>query len=107
MSHNHDAIDEHLERIRPGSAREKGQAKQGVMELLYAASKKRAQWKLRNEASGHSLQTTALTNEALLRLLRKDNSGRDQFDTVTDASQLFKLFATVVRNVLVDHARSL
>ncbi len=46
----------------------------------------------------HTLQTTALVNEAWLRLA--DSKSAD-----TDRERFFGLFARVVRNVLIDHIR--
>jgi RNA polymerase sigma factor (TIGR02999 family) len=54
---------------------------------------------LRRERAGHTLQTTALVNEAYLRLIDWQNvdwEGRAQF---------FGIAAKLMRRVLVDHAR--
>ncbi|MFY9344163.1 MAG: ECF-type sigma factor [Planctomycetota bacterium] len=54
---------------------------------------------LRRERKGHTLQPTALVNEACLRLLG---------DTIVDdasKTHLFAVAATTMRRVLVDHAR--
>jgi len=54
---------------------------------------------MRRERHGHLLQTTALVNEAYLRLL-----GREKVSCQT-RSQFFAIAAQVMRRVLVDHAR--
>jgi len=54
---------------------------------------------MRRERDGHLLQTTALVNEAYLRLL-----GREKVSCQT-RSKFFAIAAQVMRRVLVDHAR--
>jgi RNA polymerase sigma factor (TIGR02999 family) len=55
---------------------------------------------MKRERAGHSLQTTALVNEAYLRLIDQQ---RVEFN---NRSQFFALAATLMRHILVDHARS-
>jgi RNA polymerase sigma factor (TIGR02999 family) len=55
---------------------------------------------LRQERAGHTLQTTALVNEAFVRLLSADVLGQ-----APNRSYLFGAAATAMRRVLVDHAR--
>lgn len=55
---------------------------------------------LRHERSGHTLQSTALVHEAFMRLVdqtRTDWQSRAHF---------FGVAATVIPNILVDHARA-
>ena len=56
---------------------------------------------LRRERSSHTLQPTALVNEAWLRLVRQDEL---QFD---HRKQFYALAAKMMRRILVDHARAL
>ena len=52
------------------------------------------------ERPGHTLQTTALVNEAYLRLVnRKDVHWQNR-------THFFAIAATLMRSILVDHARS-
>ena len=54
---------------------------------------------LRNERDGHTLQPTALVNEAFLRLVgRNDMEGLDR-------DRFLRIAAQTMRRVLVDHAR--
>ncbi len=62
--------------------------------------RKLAEGHLRRERSGHTLQPTALVNEAWLRLAR---SAHLSFDC---RKQFFGLAAQVMRQVLVDYARA-
>jgi len=54
---------------------------------------------LQRERSGHTLQPTALVNEAWLRLVRQD---RPNFE---NRQRFFALAAQMMRHVLVDYAR--
>ena len=54
---------------------------------------------LRRERPGHTLQPTALVNEAYLRML--GSMGRDW----TDHAHFFRVAARVMRRILVDYAR--
>lgn len=67
--------------------------------IVYAELKALAGRALRDEREGHTLQTTALVNEACLRLL-----GQRSVDPVNRA-QFAALAALAMRRVLVDHAR--
>ncbi len=67
--------------------------------LVYAELRTLARRALRRERSDHTLQPTALVNEAFLRLFpqqEKDWVNREQF---------FAVCAQLMRQVLVDHAR--
>jgi RNA polymerase sigma-70 factor, ECF subfamily len=55
---------------------------------------------MNGERPGHTLQTTALVNEAYLKLI---DQKRVEFRNRT---QFFALAATLMRHILVDHARS-
>jgi RNA polymerase sigma factor (TIGR02999 family) len=55
---------------------------------------------LRRERNGHTLQPTALVNEAWLRLVRQDQHNFE------NRKRFFALAAQVMRHVLVDYARS-
>jgi RNA polymerase sigma factor (TIGR02999 family) len=70
-----------------------------LLELVYPELRKIARRYLRGERSGHTLQPTALVNEAYLQLtqqLDKDWQGRSHF---------FAIAAQLMRRILVDHAR--
>ena len=55
---------------------------------------------MRGERAGHTLQTTALVNEAYLRL-----ADVEQLHW-TDRAHFFAMAATMMRRILVDHARA-
>ncbi len=70
-----------------------------LVPLVYDDLRHLASNYMRRERLGHVLQTTALVNEAYLRLL-----GREQVSCQT-RSQFFAIAAQVMRRVLVDYAR--
>ncbi len=69
-----------------------------LTELLYAELRDLARGAMRRERAGHTLQSTALVNEAFLRL----SEGHVQ---VRSRSHFLALAARVMRQVLIDHAR--
>ncbi len=68
--------------------------------LVYEQLHRMARRHMRNERAGHTLQPTALVNEAFLRLV-------DTQDVEwTDRAHFFAVCARVMRRILVDAARS-
>src|SRR5262247_4563738 len=67
--------------------------------LVYEELRRLAHHYMRGERAGHTLQTTALVNEAYLRL-----AGIDGLQW-RDRAHFFAMAATLMRRVLVDHAR--
>jgi len=68
--------------------------------LVYEELHRRAHWQMRHEHPGHTLQTTALVNEAYLRLVDM------RMVSWRDRAHFFALASRVIRHVLVDAARS-
>lgn len=71
-----------------------------LYERVYAELKRMAASQLRNERPDHTLQPSALVNEAYLRLLGAADRGWD------NRAHFFKTASGVMRNILVDHARA-
>lgn len=71
-----------------------------LTQVVYSEMRKIAEGYLRRERFGHTLQPTALVNEAWLRIAKPS---RLSFDS---RKQFFGLAAQVMRQVLVDYARS-
>jgi len=67
--------------------------------LVYDELRRIAHRYARRERNGHTLQTTALVNEAYLRLAGTKNIEWQ------NRSHFFAVTAQVMRNVLIDHAR--
>src|SRR4029079_7402752 len=82
-------------RMRHGDA----DAMKAVMNALYSELRRLAARQMRGEKRQHTLQPTALVNEAYLRLMR--GSG-----LVNDRQHFFALASQAMRRVLVDHARN-
>jgi len=75
------------------------EAAEQLTSLVYNELKRLARGYMRHERPDHTLQTTALVNEAYLRLVRQKNvnwQGRSHFLAIA---------AKTMRRVLIDHAR--
>ena len=75
-------------------------ARDRLMTLVYDELHRLARRYMRRERRGHTLQTTAIINEAYLRLM-----GQSRVDWRSRA-QFFGLAAQFMRRILVDHARA-
>ncbi|RYD14887.1 MAG: sigma-70 family RNA polymerase sigma factor [Lysobacteraceae bacterium] len=74
-------------------------ARDRLVECLYPELHRLAEQVFRSERRNHTLQPTALVNEAWLRL-----SGADPITSV-DRGHLFAIAARLMREILIDHAR--
>jgi RNA polymerase sigma-70 factor (ECF subfamily) len=74
-------------------------AMDALVPIVYGELHRLAHHYMRTERAGHTLQTTALVNEAYLRLVDVD---RVQW---RDRAHFFAMAATMMRRILVDHAR--
>jgi RNA polymerase sigma factor (TIGR02999 family) len=70
-----------------------------LMRLVYDELRRLAKSYLRREREGHTLQSTALVNEAYLRLV--EQAGADW----QSRAHFFGVAAQLMRQILVDHAR--
>lgn len=71
-----------------------------LVELAYPRLREIAGRRMAGERHGHTLQATALVNEAVMKLMELDRMEWKNRD------QLFALATTVMRRLLVDHARA-
>jgi RNA polymerase sigma factor (TIGR02999 family) len=71
-----------------------------LVPVVYAELHRLARRLMRGERNGHTLQTTALVNEAYLRLI---DLRRVRWQ---NRAHFFAMSARVMRRILVDHARS-
>ena len=74
-------------------------AREQLVPIVYEELRRLAHHYMRGERSGHTLQTTALVNEAYMRL-----AGIDALQW-RDRAHFFAMAATLMRRVLVDYAR--
>jgi RNA polymerase sigma factor (TIGR02999 family) len=71
-----------------------------LLKLVHAELHRQAHRYLRKERAGHTLQTTALVNEAYLKLV-------DQKSVVWESrSHFFAIAATMMRRILIDYAKT-
>jgi len=85
-----------LHRMREGDRA----AREELMPLVYGELRRIAGSFMRRQEAGHTLQPTALVNEAYLKLFH------DAAPQVADRAHFLALMARVMRQVLVDHARA-
>lgn len=71
-----------------------------LMPLVYAELRRLARRHMGRERSGHTLQTTALVNEAYLRLI---DASRVQWQ---NRAHFFAISSQLMRRILVDYARA-
>lgn len=76
-----------------------GEAGDKLLALVYQELRRQAARYLARERGDHTLRPTALVNEAYLRLVRQRRV------VWQDRQQFFAVAATVMRRLLVDHAR--
>ena len=75
-------------------------AREDLVPLVYLELRKRAAAYLRRERRDHTLQPTALVNEAYVRLMGQERV------TWINRAQFFGVAAQAMRRILVDHARA-
>lgn len=71
-----------------------------LLPLVHAELRRIAQRQMSHERPGHTLQATALVNEAYLKL-----AGQQEFEWQNRA-HFFAVAAQVMRHILIDHARA-
>jgi len=96
MSSNQGEVTQLLAQIHAGNK----EAEDRLIQLVYTELRGLAAHYLRGERSDHTLQPTALVNEAYLRLTRMQEVDWQS------RSHFFATAATVMRRILVDHARA-
>lgn len=70
-----------------------------LMPIVYAELRRIAHIYMRRQREGHSLQTTALVNEAYLKLIDSDRVNWQ------DRNHFFAICSQLMRRILVDNAR--
>jgi RNA polymerase sigma factor (TIGR02999 family) len=83
-----------LEKVRAGDSSAVGV----LLPMVYGELHSLAEHLFRSERSGHTLQPTALVNEAWMRMAVG-------IDRVQDRTHFFRVAALAMRHVLTDHAR--
>ena len=93
------AADKDLTAALGAYAQGDSQALAEVLRLVYTRLRDIAAEQLRGEGPDHTLQPTALVNEAYLRLAGQHTAWRNR-------SHFFAIAAQAMRRVLIDHARA-
>jgi len=88
------------EMLRDWSEQRRGEILEAIVPLVYEELHRQAHRYLRRERKNHTLQTTALINEAYLKLIEQKNV---RFESCT---HFFAIAANLMREILVDHART-
>lgn len=76
-----------------------GSAAEALFPLVYDELRRLAGHYMAHQGAAHTLQPTALVNEAYLKLVDVDAA------RLSDRAHFFRLAASAMRSVLVDHAR--
>lgn len=84
-----------LARLRTGDE----QAREELFPLVYEELHGLADRQMHRQPPGHTLQATALVNEALMRLFQAGNSDWE------DRAHFYAVASKAMRRILVDHAR--
>jgi len=92
----HPSITELLHQMRAGDA----SARSELISVVYQTLHRIAESQLRKERPDHTLQPTALVNEAYLKLF-----GHLEIE-FTDRAHFFAVVSRAMRHILVDHARA-
>ncbi len=95
MSDNRARVTQILQRLNPADAEQRD----ALVALVYDELRELAQQQLRRERPGHTLQPTALVNEAYMRLFD------DSANSWESRAHFFGVAARAMRQVLVDYAR--
>src|SRR5215469_1139808 len=93
---SHQPITELLHQMRTGDE----SARAELISVVYQTLHRIAESQLRKERPDHTLQPTALVNEAYLKLF-----GHSEVE-FADRAHFFALVARAMRRILVDHARA-
>ncbi len=89
-----------ITRLLAGWSRGDRAALEQLTPLVHAELRRIARRQMKRESPGHTLQPTALVNEVFVRLAGQEPSGWQ------DRAHFFAVCARMMRNILVDHARS-
>lgn len=89
-----------LDRIKSGD----DAAANELMNIAYEELRAIAGHMFRDQPGGHTLQPTALVNEACIKLLKSHEAGNAA--AWNDRKHFFRVAAKAMRNLLTDHARA-
>jgi RNA polymerase sigma factor (TIGR02999 family) len=100
MSHDEESASGITEKLHKWSDDRTPEHDGALLDLVYAELQRLAHRYLKRERIGHTLQTTALVHEAYLKLSKQKSV------TWESRSQFFGIAATLMRRILIDHAKT-
>ena len=100
MADNARQESEITEKLREWSNNGHNNSADALLKIVYNELHRQAHRYLQKERRGHTLQTTALVNEAYLKLIKQKNVLWES------RSHFFGIAATLMRRILIDHAKT-
>src|SRR5215204_233519 len=100
MADNARQESEITEKLREWSNDGHNDSADALLKIVYNELHRQAHRYLQKERRGHTLQTTALVNEAYLKLIKQKNVLWES------RSHFFGIAATLMRRILIDHAKT-
>ncbi|MEQ1604277.1 MAG: ECF-type sigma factor [Pyrinomonadaceae bacterium] len=88
------------ERLRDWSDSSYSDSPDALLKIVYDELHKQAHNYLRKERPGHTLQTTALVNEAYLKIAKQKNVSWES------RAHFYAIAATMMRRILIDYAKT-
>ena len=93
-------VGEITDRLRDWSDNQRDDSADALLKLVYDELHRQAHRYLQKERVGHTLQTTALVQEAYLKLVEQKSV------TWESRSHFFAIAATMMRRILIDYAKT-
>ena len=100
MRNNLSPTDEISELLRDWNENPSDDSAEALFRLVYDELRRQAHRYLQKERDGHTLQTTALVNEAYLKLVKQESVKWES------RTHFFGIAATLMRRILIDYAKS-
>jgi RNA polymerase sigma factor (TIGR02999 family) len=100
MANKGQPASEITEMLRDWSDNHRAESADALLKLVYNELHRQAHRYLQKERVGHTLQTTALVNEAYLKLNKQKNVYWES------RSHFFAIAATMMRRILIDYAKT-
>jgi RNA polymerase sigma factor (TIGR02999 family) len=100
MGNNLSPTDEISELLKCWNANPSDDSAEALFKIVYDELRRQAHRYLQKERDGHTLQTTALVNEAYLKLVKQESVKWES------RTHFFGIAATIMRRILIDYART-
>jgi RNA polymerase sigma-70 factor, ECF subfamily len=100
MRNNSSHTNEISELLRDWNKNPSDDSAEALFKIVYDELRRQAHRYLQKEREGHTLQTTALVNEAYLKLVKQESVKWES------RTHFFGIAATLMRRILIDYAKS-